>query len=46
MSINLDQLSGDQMLAAGAALQGNAKDYSNTQDVEGLNLFILLLTPM
>ena len=37
MSINLDQLSGDQMLAAGAALQGNAKDYSNTQDVEGLS---------
>ena len=35
MSLNLDQLSGDQMLAGAAALQGNAKDYSNTQDVEG-----------
>ena len=43
MSINLDQLSGDQMLAAGAALQGNANDYSNTQDVEGLNLLFFFL---
>ena len=35
--INLDNLSADQMLAGAAALQGDAKDYSNTQDVEGLN---------
>ena len=27
------------MLAAGAALQGDAKDYSNTQDVEGKILY-------
>ena len=33
--INLDNLSADQMLAGAAALQGDAKDYSNTQDVEG-----------
>merc|ERR1712193_227155 len=32
--INLDNLSADQMLAGAAALQGDAKDYSNTQDVE------------
>ena len=35
--INLDNLSADQMLAGASALQGDAKDYSNTQDVEGLN---------
>merc|ERR1711935_1182349 len=34
MSLNLDNLSSDQMLAGAAALQGDAKDYSNTQDVE------------
>ena len=34
--INLDNLSADQMLAGAAALQGDAKDYSNTQDVEGM----------
>merc|ERR1712003_307972 len=33
-SMNLDNLSADQMLAGAAALQGDAKDYSNTQDVE------------
>merc|ERR1711990_1156557 len=32
--INLDNLSADQMLAGASALQGDAKDYSNTQDVE------------
>ena len=35
--MNLDNLTPDQMLAGGAALQGNANDYANTQDVEGLN---------
>ena len=37
--INLDNLSADQMLAGAAALQGDAKDYSNTQDVEGQRQF-------
>ena len=39
--MNLDNLSGDQMLAGGAALQGKAEDYSNTQDVEGKSLGFL-----
>ena len=39
MSLNLDNLSSDQMLAGAAALQGDAKDYSNTQDVEGEFLY-------
>ena len=43
--INLDNLSADQMLAGAAALQGDAKDYSNTQDVEGLNQRHLSLAP-
>ena len=33
--MNLDNLTPDQMMAGGAALQGNANDYANTQDVEG-----------
>merc|ERR1712025_561218 len=33
-SMNLDNLSADQMLAGAAAPQGDAKDYTNTQDVE------------